>query len=163
MKNEYQVTWKQYKSWAVEGMFSGVKLFFLIVWCLFGGVTLYLGIAGRLYIYCFLSVFCFYRAFLRTVLLAKRQYKLLAEQYKKENWTRSIMFEEDQITIVEENISMKYEYSSVVGIREKKDKIWLYMGDKSVIRLYKSAFVDTDWEKCKMKILRSAPEKEKDK
>ncbi|MDE6531816.1 MAG: hypothetical protein K2K96_13760 [Lachnospiraceae bacterium] len=63
---------------------------------------------------------------------------------------RTILFEDDCITISEEDVLViKYPYSDIVGIRERGDKIWLDMQDKSVIRLYQSAFVDTDWDKCK--------------
>ncbi len=95
------------------------------------------------------AVFCAYRAFLRNMLLASRQFKAMGAHFKKKEWVRTILFEDDHIKISDEDFQVKYDYSDIVDIKECGNQIYLDMQDKSVIRLYQSAFLDTDWNRCK--------------
>lgn len=157
MKNEYCITWKLYRSWAFENLFKGARLTFLIIWSLFCLVSLWLGLSGFNIFYIFLAIFCFYRAVLRTLLFAKKQYKTLVKMYGKENWTRTITFEDSCISLIEGPISIQYSYTDLAGIREKDNKIWLIFNNSTVIRLYKNAFVDSDWTECKSLITARDP------
>lgn len=153
--NEYQVTWKQYRSWVAENMVKGARLVMMIIWCLLAILCLALAVlAGsvtrRLYVV--LAVFSIYRAFFRIFIITRNQYRLLAKSYGGENWTRRIAFEEDDIILTEGNLTVRYDYSDIVGIREKGNKIRLDAADKTVLRLYRDAFVESDWEECKRKL-----------
>lgn len=165
MKNEYLVTWKLYRSWMFEGNVMLVKgrLFLMIFWCILLAAGLFMGILSHEILFFVFAVYCAYMAFFRTLLLVYLQFKMLRERFKKKEWVRTILFEDDCITVSEEDILVtKYPYSGIVDIRERGDKIWLDMQqDKSVIRLYQSAFVDTDWDKCKEWIESHRPPEEK--
>lgn len=154
MKNEYTVTQKLYRTWALENMCKGIRLFFFISWMLLGLLCLWVSLSPFLSsFFRVMALFCFYRAFLRNLLAAKKQYQILAKTYGQENWTRTIVFEEDKITTSEPASAFWSSYSDIVNIREKSDKIWLILNNKTVIRLYKSAFINTTWEECKAAIL----------
>ncbi len=135
MKNEYCVTWNLYKSWVTANMFKGKSLFFRIFWCfllvlmiVFGIISLNIGDVKAISIYFFLlSLLCLYNAFLRHILLAKKTYRKLSETYGKENWTRSILFENDNILLTDNNVSIKYKYSDIVDIKEKEMRFLLFL------------------------------------
>ena len=153
MKNEYCITWKLYRTWAIENMLKGAQFIFLIIWSIFGLGLLYLGLFdGFNILNILLAAFCFYRAVLRNLLFAKKQYKALSTTYGRENWTRTITFEDDHITLTEGPISIQYKYTDITSIKEKNDKIWLIFNNNTVIRLYKSAFINTDWATCQTQI-----------
>ena len=150
MKNEYCITWKLYQSWAFENLLKGARLAFLIFWSLFGLILLWLGLSDGFNIFfIILAIYCFYRTLLRNFLFAKRQYQLLAKSYGKENWIRTITFEDECILLMEGPMSVQYQYADIVDIRERDNKIWLMFTNKTVIRLYKNTFVDSDWAECK--------------
>lgn len=149
MKNQYLVTWELYRSWTLENSVKGIRLYMMIMWCVLLAACLFMGIATYDFLFFIFAVYCAYRAFLRNMVLANKQYKMLGNRYKKKEWIRTILFEDDRITVSEEDSQMKLRYSDIVRIRERGDKIWLDMQDKSVIRLYQPAFADTDWNRCK--------------
>lgn len=157
MKNEYCITWNLYKSWITANMFKGKSLFFRIFWCIllvlmivFGIISLNIYDVKAISIYFFLlALLCLYNAFLRHILLAKKTYRKLSETYGKENWTRTILFENDNILLINNNVSIKYKYSDIVGIKENGNEIFVIFNNKSFIRLYKSAFIGCDWNECK--------------
>ena len=51
----------------------------------------------------------------------------------------------------------KYNYSDILEIIEKDERIYLRLQAKAIIRLYKSKFVDCTWEECKEKIISNNP------
>lgn len=160
--NEYKVTWKLYRSWATENMAKGSRLVMMILWCVFTLVCLALGIVFwpefRLF-YLVMAFFGIYRAFLRIFVVSRAQYRRLAQAYGTQDWVRRIAFEEDGISLTEGNFSYKYAYADIKEIREKENKIWLFAANKTVLRLYKDAFVEgTDWEECKVRISESSQE-----
>lgn len=161
MKNEYCITWKLYRTWAIENMLKGVQFIFLIIWSIFGLALLCLGFFGGFnLLYILFAAFCFYRAVLRNLLFAKKQYKALSTTYGKENWTRTITFEDDQITLTEGPISIQYKYTDIINIKEKNNKIWLIFNNITVIRLYKTAFINTDWTACQTQITAKRTQKQ---
>ena len=157
--NEYQVTWERYRSWIMERALKGARLVMVVIWCVIALVCLAFAVSVtsvfRLY-FLFLGAFAIYRAFFRILVLAKKQYSQLARSYGKENWTRRIIFGDDGITLAdEEKSTIRYAYSDIVKVREKGNMICLDASDKSVLRLYKDAFVESDWEECKARLNKS--------
>lgn len=153
--NEYQVTWKLYRSWAAENMAKGTQLVMMVIWCVIALLCLVLAIAaesGFKSLFFVLAAFGIYRAFFRILVIAKSQYRRLALSYGKENWTRRIAFEDDGITLSEGKASFHYDFSDIVNVREKGNRIWLDASDKTVLRLYKDAFVESGWEECKSRL-----------
>lgn len=153
--NEYQVTWKLYRFWAAENMAKGARLVMMVIWCVIALLCLVLAIAagsGFKSLFFVLAVFGIYRAFFRIFVIAKSQYRRLALSYGNENWTRRIAFEDDGITLSEGKASFHYDYSDTVNVREKGNRIWLDASDKTVLRLYKDAFVESGWEECKSRL-----------
>ena len=154
--NEYKVTWKLYRSWATENMAKGSRLLMLIIWCVFTLACLALGIVfwpEFCLFYLVMALFGIYRAFLRVFVVSKAQYRRLAQAYGTQDWVRKIAFEKDGISLTEGNFSYKYAYADIKEVREEGNKIWLYAANKTVLRLYRDAFVEgTDWEECKARI-----------
>ena len=156
--NEYQVTWKLYRSWAAENMAKGAQLVMMVIWCVIALLCLVLAIAaesGFKSLFFLLAVFGIYRAFFRIFVIAKSQYRRLASSYGKENWTRRIAFEDDSINLTEGNLSIHYAYSDIINIREKGNEICLDASDKTVLRLYRDAFVESSWEECRSRLSKS--------
>lgn len=152
--NEYQVTWKLYRSWVAENMTKGARLVMMVVWCVITLLCLVLAItaeSGFKSLFFVLAVFGIYRAFFRSFVIAKSQYRRLALSYGKESWTRRIAFEDDGINLREGNLSLHYAYSDIINIHEKKNEIRLDASDKTVIRLCKDAFVESSWNECRAK------------
>lgn len=154
--NEYKVTWKLYRSWATENMLKGSRLVMMIIWCVFALACLILGIVFwpefRLF-YLVMALFGIYRAFLRIYVVSRAQYRRMAQAYGMHDWVRRIAFEEDGISLTEGNFSYKYTYADIKEVCEKENKIWLYAANKTVLRLYREAFVEgTNWEECKARI-----------
>ncbi len=149
IRNEYRVTWEIFRSWMWENKRKPPRLVFTIVWVLFGIAVTWLAAAYRFAPYLVMTFFCLYRAFLRDILAAKRQYGAMAKSYGQKDWLRSITFDEEQITLKEGNLSVNYRYSDISGIREAGNRVWLTLKDGKVIRLYKDCFVGSDWEGCR--------------
>lgn len=153
--NEYQVTWERYRSWVADNMVKGARLVMMVIWCVIALLCLVLGLtaeSGFKSLFFVLAVFGIYRAFFRIFVIAKSQYRRLALSYGKENWTRRIVFEDDGITLSEGKASFHYDYSDIINIREKGNEIRLDASDKTVLRLYRDAFVESSWEECKTRL-----------
>ena len=164
MRNEYIVDWQLLKKWTNESRYSGIRLVFFIVWCvLFAGSLVFtvLSIATNMntnaFYFILIALFSFYRAFLWNIMIAKQQYKRFAQTYGKNSWVRIISFEDNEIIIKEEKAETRYNYSDILEIVEKDEKIYLKLQAKTIIRLYKSKFVDCTWKECKEKILLNNP------
>ena len=149
MKNEYTVSWPLFRSWAAEGMFRGRQLALLIVFCLLGLLSLLLLVIGGGVLYLILALFCFYRAFARPFLLARRTFGRLAKFHGADSWLRTISFEADGLSIADGQTVTRAPYTDISGIREKGDQITLRLKNDTAVRLYASAFVGTDWPACR--------------
>lgn len=150
IKNEYQITWPLFRSWARENACKGRQLLFSIIWAVFAVAVLMINIySGGVFLYHFLFIFALYCAFLNWIPAAKKQYNALAKLYGSENWTRTITFEDSRIVVQEGETTVKYRYKEILMFREKGNKIWLYASNNSVIRMYRDCFVDSTWEECK--------------
>ena len=154
MKNQYKVTKKLLRLWMTENMYKGVQLGLNIGWAVFGVLCILLLITDAetmtdYLIYGALLALSLYMAVLRIFPITSAQYKQMAKVYGEENWTRTIDFGEDCITLSEGTISASFQYKDIMSIREKGNKIWLKARNRTVLRLYKDAFVDGTWEECR--------------
>lgn len=154
IKNEYRVTWDIYKSWLSENRMKSPRLTFIIIWIIFGLVMTGMYVAFREALYLLMLLLCIYRAFFRDILVTMRQYGLMAKTYGQKDWLRTIVFGEKQIISQEGQVSVNYEYSDISEMKEKDNKVWLIFRNKTVIRVYKDCFVDSDWEECRALIER---------
>ncbi len=164
MKNEYIVDWQLLKKWTNESRFSGIRLFFFVSWCVLVTVFIVfivLFIVANMYDYIYyfvlFAILSFYYAFFQNTIIAKKQYKRLVQIYGKSSWVRTISFEENEIVVKEEKAETKYNYSDILEIVEKDERIYLKLQAKAVLRLYKSKFVDCSWDDCKKRIIENNP------
>lgn len=149
MRNEYIVTWKVYKSWLWENKMKPPRLVFTIIWGLFGLAMTALFVLSLSPLYLLMLIFCIYRLFFRDTLVAMRQYGIMAKTYGQKDWLRTIVFDREQITLQEGQVSVNYAYADISEVREQENKVWLIFRNKAVIRMYKDCFVDSDWEACR--------------
>lgn len=146
MKNEYEVTEKLYMSWGIENMFKGIHLKFMIFWTVMAFlIFICCMIYGFEILFVFFIVYCLYRAFFHNIVLTKGQYKKLVQSLGKESWKRVVLFKDDCISVHDVNHTFDFSYLDITNIREKNNKIWLDTNKKTVIRLYKDAFVGGDY------------------
>lgn len=146
IRNEYRVTWDLFQTWLWENKKKPTRSAFTIMWIVFGLAATVMGVVFRYPFYFIFTVFSLYRALFRDILAAGRQYETMAKTYGQKDWLRTITFDEENITVVEGNISVNYKYPDISEIREKDNKVWLQFKDKMVIRLYKDCFADAGWE-----------------
>ena len=163
MKNQFPVTRELVKDWVKDGMFRGPRLIFFIIYMVMGvfmvSFSIFMTVIslifapesfGLINVMIFLvGAFALYRGIFHNFLIASRQYTLLAKTYGGENWLRTVLFEDGKILLTEGNTSVEYSFSDVIRVRERGDMICLEMSNRSVLRIYRSAFVDGDWDSCR--------------
>lgn len=149
MKNQYVVTPELYKSWCLESMFRGRRLAFSIFWIVMLIFCSVCAILSKHILFVIYALFCAYQVIFRIFLVAKINYKNLVKTYGQVNWTRTIEFFEGKIYLEEGNIKMDLLYSNIVKTIEKDDNMAIYFNNKTLIRVYKNAFVDGSFEQCK--------------
>lgn len=147
IQNTYLVTWKRFREWGFENAFKGIRLVMTIMWSLFAVYLAFM--VKEIAIAYFLLAFCIYRAFFRWLVITRTQYKQLCMNHKGADWERKICLDERNIKVDDGLITVQYEFSDIDNIKEKGNKIWLIMNNKSVVRMYKDCFTLGDWEKCK--------------
>lgn len=155
--NEYTVTKDLYLTWYKEGRKKGLQLKISIMWVVIlvlllaativyavsphsGDTRPWLAIEGALMIY---SV---YHLFFRRKIAAGDMYDKMAAQLG-ENWTKTVVFEEDGIHTIEGNFEVKYPYTEIESVRSEGDEISIETDTKFVIRAYKDKFVSGDYAK----------------
>ncbi len=147
IKNEYRVTWELYREWLMENKTRGAKLCFLIFWSFLTIVSIVLYFLEDFFLpFLLLAALGVYRAFIRDYIAARKQYIQLAKLHGCESWRRTITVTDADIVIDEGASVVNCKKSDVVGIRKKGDKIWLIMNNRTVIRLYRSAFAEGSFE-----------------
>lgn len=163
MINEYVIDWPHLKKCANESR-VGLRLVCFILGCLLLAVSLFFAVSSIVdgmytaaYSFILIALLDIYIAFFLNNLIVKLQYKRLAQIYGKNSWVRTISFEDDKIIVREEKSEIKYDYSDILSIVEKDERIYLKLQAKFVIGLYKSKFVDCTWEDCKTKIVQNNP------
>ncbi|MCM1024856.1 MAG: YcxB family protein [Roseburia sp.] len=146
---EYTVDKKKYISWGRERLLHSPQLTFSIFWCAFAALILVVVIFTRMRLLLWFFLYALYRGLLRWILILERQYRLLANQYHAESWTRKYTLTDEGITLQEGNISINTPYSEVERIEEKADCLLLHLKDKGCFRLYRDCFVKGTWEECR--------------
>lgn len=150
IQNTYQVTAKRFREWGLENALQGIRLGISVAWIFLAiCVAVLLVMGGGQSITYVLFAFCIYRAFFRWLIVTNTQYRNLCANHKEEDWQRIISFEDEIIKLDDGIISVEYRYSDIDDIKEKGNKIWLYMNNKTVVRLYKDCFTYGTWEMCK--------------
>ena len=151
IKCVYSVTWKRCMEWLLESKVKPPRLFFTILWIMLGIAWIGLGITFEVStpLYYFMVFFCIYRVALRDILMLNRQYRAMVKNFGQEEWLRTVVFEEDQIRMLEGNVTMNFNYSDIIDVKENENKIWLICQNKKVIRIYRDSFVDSNWEECR--------------
>lgn len=154
IRNEYRITRDLFKTWLWENKKKPPGSVITVMWIALGVAATVMGVVFWYPFYFVFTVFALYRAFFRDILAAGRQYETMSKSYGQKDWLRTITFEEENIIVVEGNISVNYKYSDISEIREKDNKVWLHLKEKKVIRLYKDCFADAGWEECRSLIER---------
>ena len=147
VQNTYPMTWKRFREWGFENAFTGIRLVMTIMWSL---IAVYMAFMTKeIVVAYFLFAFCIYRAFFRWLVITHAQYKRLCVNHKCYEWERKIYFKEGNIIVDDGLITVQYLFSDIDSVKEKGNKIWLIMNNKTVVRLYKDCFILGDWETCK--------------
>jgi len=155
VKNEYRVTKSLYLRWTFEGMFQKVKLIILGVFLLIIAGLIYFGLKDGVNPFLLLiAALCLYWVFVKSPLATLRKYKMLQKKYGAKSWMRTVEFTDEVIRLSEGTAEAELDYAELQDIWEKKDRILLVFDGLMVVRLYRDAFVDTDWESCRAHIER---------
>lgn len=161
MTNQYEVTWKIHLSWFLEKMLATREIALRIIRCAILPFALWwaLQLAGRdsfFLLFCTVaicqSIYDTFCNLFQRIKDIKAQYRNKVIFYETENWIQKVVFQEDDIVLTEGNVTVRFTYSNIANIRDKGNKVWITFHDKTVIRLYKDAFIDSDWEACKSKL-----------
>lgn len=175
MKNEYKVNKKLMMSWAkkyyIQGT-AGIILFVLEIFLLVLGLALLallIAFGGDFlrwycaFLFLFISVF---KLFFARFIAMSRRHKVLSLLYGVSEWTRTIEFGEDEITITDHNSTSKVQYSLIKKIKDSKKKNEIEILSHSSIgglKLYKDAFVEGSWEECRELLLSKMEKKDQTK
>ncbi|MGN0401361.1 MAG: hypothetical protein ACI4HQ_03750 [Acetatifactor sp.] len=146
---EYVLDKKKYLSWGKENHARSTQRAFSVFWCVFATLTFIYAIYTKLYALVVFGIFALYRGLLRRKVITARQYSVLSKQRGTENWTRKILFCENNIVTEDGNVTVKNQYSEITGIEEKGNYIRLCLNNNTVIRLYSDCFVKGTWDECR--------------
>lgn len=159
MTNRYQVTWKNYRSWAVEKFFTKRIRLGLILAIILLPSWLYIIyiIKGNLKLLIALfSIFCIasnlYHFFIQPLNREKAQYQRKLQIYGAAGWIREIIFGEEIVLKEGGKDVMSFSYKNIDKIEEKGNQVKIIFNDNTLLRLYKDAFVDSDWDACREKL-----------
>ena len=174
MKNEYKITKRLMKSWAKGWYFNGaINIFTLFVECFC--VALYIFFPYMMIhlmghkavlepLYTVIFVICHAGALLLLSLIYvtprsvyTTQYRIYSKDYCVKKWQRIVEFTDDEIIVNDDDNSvLKFEYSTIKRVKEKRKMVIVFLKSGFEIRLYKKAFVEGSWEECKRLISRKA-------
>lgn len=146
--NEFAVTWKKYVEWYFDTLVQFGLFWFKIFWgiaAFYSIMPLFVNFSFILFLF---GIFCLYRIFIRDYIRVRKFYRRGVQSFGK-NWARKIMVSDTHIMTQEGNTTIRYNKKDIVQLKEKGDRIWLVMKDKTAVRMYKSAFVEGSWEWCK--------------
>lgn len=176
MKNEYMITKRLMKSWINGWWFNSTANTALLLFeCFFGVVffifpSLYIHYFGyyetleNLYtalwcichagtLFCILYIPLVPRAYARQNNI---KYKTYSKNYCVRKWKRSIELTESEITVYDHTSVLKFEYSTIKRVKEKRKVVIIFLKSGFEIRLYKNAFVTGSWEECKKLLSRKS-------
>ena len=161
MKNQYKITKEEMMSWAKEYHLQGAaNIVLFILWCIVGVIGLamlvLLSFIGGDFVDWYLSIlFLFlsvYKLFFSRFVFWSNKYKLLSRTYGVSEWTRSVEFTDDEITLYDHNSVSKFKYENIKKIKEKNNVIMIFFNNNLALRFYKNTFVEGSWDDCKDKI-----------
>lgn len=148
-ENKYTLTKNIFMEWGKENAFSGKHKAFAVYWVMIAIVWIAIAGAFKMWIGWLAALFCVYRGCVRWMVVTNGQYKILSKQHGGENWTRRILFQPDNIQVMDGNVAVQYKYTDITNIKEKGNYIKLVANNGTVIRMYENGFVDSTWEECK--------------
>ena len=162
MKNEYKITKELVMSWAKEYHLHGTAMIVLfILYCIAGlcglNLLVLLAIFGGDWLQWFLAIWILilsvYKLFFSRFVSWSNRYKTMAKTYGVTEWLRTTEFTDDEIILTEHNCySIRFRYENIKRIKEKGNMAFIFLNDNMVLRLYKDAVVEGNWETCKEKI-----------
>lgn len=148
--NEYEVTEKMYLSWVFQSKKEGKKLVFLIFWSIMALIAFVLYIlSSNSPLFSFMAFYCIFMAVGADFVRGRTFYKQALSMRGTSKWKRSITISSDNIVINDGKIVVNYKTSDITKVVEKGDLIRLFMNDKTSVRMYKSKFVEGNWEDYK--------------
>ena len=133
-----------FTSWSKDSLNKEIKNAFILFWSAMAVAIIAFAILLKLPFLIIFAAYCLYRAFFRRNMMAALQYKRLLEVHGGCPWTRTISFEGDKIFIHEDNYDTTLDRHDIVGVKEKNGCIAISFSNKTVVRLYKDCFVNTD-------------------
>ncbi len=83
-------------------------------------------------------------------------YKTCSKNYCVRKWKRSIELTESEITVYDHTSVLKFEYSTIKRVKEKRKVVIIFLKSGLELRLYKKAFVTGSWEECKKLLSRKS-------
>ena len=157
MKNQYTVSKKRIQTWARELHFRGAWAALLCFWSaltvISAGITVWLAVTDKetsaTALFGLLTLICLYKLFLERFLMASLRYREQSKAFGEKEWTLTVTFSADEITVEEGSETRTYPYRDIRSIRENDTTVWLYFGKRSILRLYKDSFLNGDWETCR--------------
>lgn len=152
IENKYQITKELFKEWAKE---NKRVIYFRIFWIIFAiyciGMTIFCIISNNIQDSIPFILFAFYAVFGRIVVRyfsIDRRYNMLEKFYKKTNWERRIIFFDDYFETIDGDINhLKLQYNDIINIAKTDGCIKIKMSN-GYIRIYKNAFVKSNFEEC---------------
>lgn len=157
MKNQYTVSKKRMLEWAAEFHTRPYWLTMFCIWSVMSlgciGVTVWLAATGKetsaVVLFAVLTLICLYKLLLERFLMASMRYREKSKAFGMGEWTLTVTFSENALTVEEGNETLTYAYADGIHIRENSRMVWLYFQKAGAVRLYKDSFVDGDWEACR--------------
>ncbi len=152
IENKYQVTKQLYKDWAKEN--KKYKYFKILWW-----IVTILSIVSSLeaiinnhiedaYGLLFAAYGLFMIIFGNNYFFVERYYKALVRFYKKDNWERKIKFFNDYFETIDAGINqVKFQYNDISNIEKNNECLKIKLNN-GYIRIYKNAFVKSNFEEC---------------
>ena len=137
-------------------MLGAANIVLFIFWCVIGvvgvlGAVFSIAVkAGAItvYLYSLFVIIAIYKLFFARFVIWSRRYKFYVKTYGVTEWTRTVEFLDDEIVLCEHTTVNKALYSNVTKILEKGDCVTIVMSNNTVIRIYKSTFVEGSWQEC---------------
>ena len=148
-ENRYTMKKERWMDWANNPI---KKNPFKIIWIILMIFTLFMFLNSILNgdiifsaFYTLMTVYCIYRAFLRTKLIIIKQFKLIAGNQGALEWERVIQFT-DVITVIDGNTTSHYQWIQVVKFIENKNYLILVLKNGLGIRVDKNGFTINNYE-----------------
>lgn len=152
IENRYEVTKELMKKWLKDNKITTCFRIFWVFVALCGmGMAIYCiilkDIQDSVLFFIFVTI-ALLNAYKNNLLISRR-YRALTKTYKKNYWERRILFFDDYIETNEEDITIvRIPYSDIVNVEKTDECIKLKISAGGFIRIYKNAFVKSNFEEC---------------